>query len=56
MVGLTVWLSRGRFSFFEALAGGAEGVARVYPVRFEPVGVQLGLGFVGIARSEPDSS
>ncbi|KAE8668186.1 Ethylene-responsive transcription factor 4 [Hibiscus syriacus] len=42
--------------FFEALAGGAEGVARVYPVRFEPVEVQLGLGFAGVARSEPDSS
>ncbi|KAE8686514.1 Ethylene-responsive transcription factor 4 [Hibiscus syriacus] len=42
--------------FFEALAGGAEGVARVYPFRFVPVGVQLGLGFAGVARSEPDSS
>ncbi|GMJ13071.1 erf domain protein 9, ERF DOMAIN PROTEIN- 9, ERF DOMAIN PROTEIN 9 [Hibiscus trionum] len=41
--------------FFEAL-GGAESVARVFPVRFEPVGVQLGLGFPGVARSEPESS
>ncbi|KAK8519130.1 hypothetical protein V6N13_017627 [Hibiscus sabdariffa] len=41
--------------FFEALTG-AEGVARVYPVRFDPVGVQLSLGFTGVARSEPDSS
>ncbi|GMI74833.1 erf domain protein 9, ERF DOMAIN PROTEIN- 9, ERF DOMAIN PROTEIN 9 [Hibiscus trionum] len=41
--------------FFEALTG-AEGVARVYPVRFEPVGVQLSLGFTGVSRSEPDSS
>ncbi|KAL4282378.1 hypothetical protein GQ457_03G005720 [Hibiscus cannabinus] len=37
--------------FFEA-----EGVARVYPVRFDPVGVQLGLGFAGVAGSEPESS
>ncbi|KAL4362610.1 hypothetical protein GQ457_04G005730 [Hibiscus cannabinus] len=41
--------------FFEALTG-AEGVARVYPVRFDPVGVQLSLGFTGVARTEPDSS
>ncbi|KAK8529593.1 hypothetical protein V6N13_102499 [Hibiscus sabdariffa] len=41
--------------FFEALTG-AEGVARVYPVRFDPVGVQLSLGFTGVARGEPDSS
>ncbi|KAK8627238.1 hypothetical protein V6N13_134857 [Hibiscus sabdariffa] len=41
--------------FFEAL-GGAEGVTRVYPVRFDTVGVQLGLGFAGVAGSEPESS
>ncbi|KAE8730337.1 putative phospholipid-transporting atpase [Hibiscus syriacus] len=61
---LTGGVANGRFGgvaqsrpvlFFEALAG-AEGVSRVYPVRFEPVGVQLGLEFAGVDRSEPDSS
>ncbi|TYI94535.1 hypothetical protein E1A91_D02G210700v1 [Gossypium mustelinum] len=41
--------------FFEAL-GGAGVVGQVYPVRFDPVGVQLGMGFASVVRSEPDSS
>ncbi|XWS68679.1 hypothetical protein CRYUN_Cryun04dG0111900 [Craigia yunnanensis] len=41
--------------FFDAL-GRAEVVGQVYPVRFEPVGVQLSMGFGGRVQSESDSS
>ncbi|XVE49966.1 hypothetical protein DITRI_Ditri01bG0124000 [Diplodiscus trichospermus] len=41
--------------FFDGL-GRAEVVGQVYPVRFEPVGVQLSTGFGGGVQSESDSS
>ncbi|XVF02037.1 hypothetical protein REPUB_Repub04eG0141700 [Reevesia pubescens] len=41
--------------FWDAL-GRAEVVGQVYPVRFEPVGVQLSMGFGGGVQSESDSS
>ncbi|XWS54151.1 hypothetical protein CRYUN_Cryun10bG0064400 [Craigia yunnanensis] len=41
--------------FFNAL-GRDEVVGQVYPVRFEPVGVQLSMGFGGAVQSESDSS
>ncbi|OMO99610.1 hypothetical protein CCACVL1_03707 [Corchorus capsularis] len=41
--------------FFDAM-GRAEVVGQVYPVRFEPVGVELSMGFGGGVQSESDSS
>ncbi|XP_022725803.1 ethylene-responsive transcription factor 9-like [Durio zibethinus] len=41
--------------FFDAL-GRAEVVSQVYPVQYEPVGVQLSMGFGGGVQFESDSS